>query len=183
MKVLIKFILSLFKKKKVKKSLGSLFVKRGYLYFKKNPSERKSIIKQIIVHCSDSDIPEHDNILTIHNWHLEKGWAGVGYHYYINKEGEVYKGRSLNAKGSHCRGQNKDSIGICFGGKKDFKEKQFVSGATLIQYLMDKYHIHPDKVLPHNFYDKGKTCPNFHINLLNYHINTIPKRRTYDIEL
>jgi hypothetical protein len=34
-------------------------------------------IKQIIIHCSDS---EFGNVIQIDRWHRERGWKGIGYH-------------------------------------------------------------------------------------------------------
>lgn len=52
----------------------------------------------------------------IHRWHLSNGWIGIGYHYFVDKQGQIFKGRPNNAQGAHCRGYNSHSIGVCAEG-------------------------------------------------------------------
>jgi hypothetical protein len=40
----------------------------------------------------------------IHGWHLGNGWAGIGYHYVIRKDGTIERGRPEWAIGSHAYG-------------------------------------------------------------------------------
>jgi N-acetylmuramoyl-L-alanine amidase len=117
---------------------------------------------KIVVHCSDSDRPNHDDISVIDQWHKERGWKGVGYHYFIRSNGEVQYGRHPSETGAHVSGHNSDSIGICLHGKKDFTHKQFQSLRTLIESLDLVLNI--KEVFGHRDFDKGKTCPNFDIN-------------------
>lgn len=53
---------------------------------------------------------------TVNQWHLANGWNGIGYHYYIRKDGSIYRGRPEWALGSHAKGSNDRSIGICCEG-------------------------------------------------------------------
>ena len=50
----------------------------------------------------------------IHQWHLANGWAGIGYHFFVRKDGRVYRGRPEDTVGAHAGNNNYDSIGICF---------------------------------------------------------------------
>lgn len=120
-----------------------------------------SEIKQIIVHCSATDNPDLDNIEAVRKMHLDKGWADIGYHVFIDKRGRVFNGRPLDKVGAHCHGHNRDSIGICLSGLKQFTEAQFVAAYGVIKRFMDRYRILGKNVLPHNYYDIHKTCPNF----------------------
>ncbi len=76
---------------------------------------------------------------SVHREHLANGWSGIGYHFYIRKDGSVYRGRPLNAMGAHCVGRNSISIGICFEGnyqsERTMPEAQLESGKELISYL------------------------------------------------
>lgn len=117
-------------------------------------------INRIIVHCSDSDVQAHDNIDVIRKWHLERGFSDVGYHYYITKHGIIQYGRSLDKIGAHCFNENEDSIGICLGGRLQFKEDQFKALAKLITSLY--YTIGIMSVHGHYEYSE-KTCPNFNV--------------------
>ena len=58
----------------------------------------------------------------IHEQHLKNGWLGIGYHYYVRKNGGIHRGRPERASGAHCAGYNSDSIGICFEGNFEIEE-------------------------------------------------------------
>ena len=32
----------------------------------------------------------------IHSYHLSLGWAGIAYHYFVAKNGDIYRGRPEN---------------------------------------------------------------------------------------
>ena len=76
---------------------------------------------------------------SIHKQHLAQGWTGIGYHFYVRKDGSVHRGRPLGTVGAHCQGQNSCSIGICFEGNfetETMPEKQIRAGARLVGYLL-----------------------------------------------
>ena len=53
------------------------------------------------------------------------GWSDIGYNYVVESEGEVVIGRSLSLVGSHCRGHNHNSIGICVVGNNTKTKHQW----------------------------------------------------------
>jgi N-acetylmuramoyl-L-alanine amidase len=55
----------------------------------------------------------------IRKWHTAKGWIDVGYHYVIRRSGVVELGRRLHVIGSHVKGYNATSVGICLVGGLD----------------------------------------------------------------
>lgn len=97
---------------------------------------------------------------SIHNDHLKRGWAGIGYHYLIQPDGTIDEGRPIKYTGSHCAGNNTSSIGIALVG--DFRktkptEEQIDSLNLLVAELKDQVHT-IKRVLNHN--DLYKTlCP------------------------
>lgn len=119
-------------------------------------------IDQLIIHCSDTPDDRHVTVADIDDWHKQRGWSKIGYHYVIYRDGSIHAGRPVAEVGAHCYGQNHGSIGICVIGRKDFAEVQFESLRNLVATLKNIFSgvtIHP-----HNEYDKGKTCPNFDID-------------------
>lgn len=78
----------------------------------------KRLIKRVFIHCSASDNPRHDNPQTIEKWHKERNFKEIGYHYYIDKGGNIYEGRSLNTNPAAQSGNNANTIAICVGGLK-----------------------------------------------------------------
>lgn len=85
----------------------------------------------IVIHhaAADSATPEG-----VHTYHLSKGWAGIGYHLYIRKDGSVHEGRPLWASGAQVEGHNYHTLGVCLEGNYD------VPGAIVPQAQMDALH-------------------------------------------
>lgn len=80
--------------------------------------------------------------LSIHNQHLNQGWAGIGYHYYVRKDGKVYSGRPIDTVGAHAPDYNSVSVGVCFEGNfetEKMSDTQIKAGRELIKYLLGKY--------------------------------------------
>lgn len=117
-------------------------------------------INQIIIHCSYS---KTGNAAVINQWHLDRGWDGIGYHYIILKNGLIEKGRELHKIGAHCKGQNSDSIGICMIGNsiEDMTQIQHESARQLVAAL--QWIFGDLKLYGHNHYNKYKTCPTFDV--------------------
>lgn len=96
----------------------------------------------------------------VDQWHKSNGWSGIGYHYFVRKDGSIYEGRPLNSMGAHVSGMNNCSIGICAEGNYDIEtsmpDVQYDAILSLISYLHD---IYPDaKVVGHK--DIGSSdCP------------------------
>lgn len=73
-------------------------------------------IDEIIIHCSDSPEGRNDKAEDIRKWHKQRGFSDIGYHYVIDLDGTVEKGRPIEQAGAHCTGHNRNSIGICYIG-------------------------------------------------------------------
>ena len=123
-------------------------------------------IKKIIIHCSDW---EHTGYQfdEIKKWHIDKGWDDIGYHFVIEKDGTVKKGRDLDVVGAHCRKHNVDSIGVCLAGRRmtDFMPIQFQVMQQLVRNLCAVFK-DIEEVSPHSAYNDSKTCPNFEIVII-----------------
>lgn len=105
------------------------------------PLAKRSTIDMIVLHHADA---KKCTIYNIHNWHLANGWSGCGYHYFVNKKGEIFKGRPDDTIGSHAKGYNATSIGVCFEGNFESQippQVQIDAGLQLVEYLKKKYNI------------------------------------------
>ncbi|MDF2800798.1 MAG: hypothetical protein K0S61_701 [Anaerocolumna sp.] len=94
---------------------------------------------KIVYHHADWD---NCTVEDIHRSHVNRGWSGIGYHFFVRKDGSIYQGRVLTAIGAHTLGQNSDSIGICFEGKFTVEqptEAQLNSAKELRSYLRSIY--------------------------------------------
>lgn len=125
------------------------------LEFARTLSRRKRTDRIVLHHSATSS----ETVEQIHAYHLKKGWAGIGYHFYVRKDGRVYRGRPENTVGSHASGNNNDSVGVCFEGnfeKEEMPETQKTAGKELVAYLKGKYGV--GKVQRHK--EVGNTaCP------------------------
>ena len=73
-------------------------------------------INEIIIHCAATREGRDFTVEDITRWHKARGFATIGYHYVIYRDGSIHKGRPLEQIGAHCVGHNKHSIGICYIG-------------------------------------------------------------------
>jgi len=118
-------------------------------------------IKYLVVHCSDSPQGRGDNAETIHRWHKEKGWSGVGYHYVITENGGIETGRPTYWKGAHVRNYNHKSLGICLIGKGEYTEEQYNTLTGLLKNLSRQFP--SSVVVGHRDLDSRKECPLFDV--------------------
>ena len=102
------------------------------------------------------------DVQSIHQQHYQQGWWGIGYHYYIRKDGSIWRGRPEKYVGSHAGSSNdynKHSIGICFEGNfetEQMTDAQVRAGRELIEDIERRYKIY--EILRHS--DIAKTaCP------------------------
>ena len=110
-----------------------------------------------VIHCSDSPQGRGDNAETIHKWHEERGWDGIGYHYVILEDGTIEAGRPHYWRGAHAKGHNK-ALGICLIGVDEFTPAQFIS----LEKLLKENKLKANEVVGH--YDVAdKSCPNFNV--------------------
>lgn len=80
-------------------------------------------INRIILHCSATVEGKDYSVDTIRAWHKKRGWSDIGYHFVIQLDGTISQGRPIDKSGAHTKGNNKDSIGICYIGGLDAEKK------------------------------------------------------------
>lgn len=122
--------------------------------------------KYIIVHHTSgtdanplADTSNH-TAKDVDTWHKAKGWDGIGYNWFIEKDGKVVAGRSEDKTGAHTIGHNNDSIGICLAGNFDATlptEAQVTALKQLLQSKMIEYKIPKENIFPHRKF-ANKTC-------------------------
>lgn len=81
-------------------------------------------ITLIIIHCSATPEGKSLSAEACRLDHIRhRGFRDIGYHFYITRDGEIHRGRSLEEAGAHCRNHNAHSIGVCYEGGLDADEK------------------------------------------------------------
>ena len=126
----------------------------------------------IVIHQTDTATA---TVESIDRYHRSLGWAGIGYHYVVYRDGSVHKGRLNNEIGAHCKGDNATSIGVCCVGAGDALPvaKGYMTQAmwdrllVLVHQLMSAYNIPIGRVVGHrerpSGREQGKTCPGFDV--------------------
>ena len=125
-------------------------------------------IDKIIIHCSATREGENYTVDTIRSWHVDgRGWSDIGYHFYIDLYGEIHKGRDIARIGAHCKGQNRNSIGLCYCGGVEADGKTPKDTRTdeqkdaLLAVLRTLKAMYPEAIIhSHNDY-ANKACPSF----------------------
>lgn len=108
----------------------------------------RSKTERIILHHADASNCTAEDI---DRWHKKNGWTCIGYHFFVKKDGTIYRGRQENSVGAHAGGANSNSIGICFEGRYETEQMpnaQVEEGKELVAYLKNKYNI--SKVQKHS---------------------------------
>lgn len=134
----------------------------------RNKKNSMRMINKIIIHCSATKPTQDIGAAEIDMWHKKQGWDEIGYHFVIRRNGETEKGRDIEIAGAHCKGQNKNSIGICLAGgidengraKNNFTEKQFQSLRNLAAKLKKEY---PNAAIHGHNEFANKACPCFDV--------------------
>ena len=126
----------------------------------------KRKINKIIIHCSATPPSMDVGANTIDECHKERGWSGIGYHFFIKRDGKIEFGRPLEKSGAHTKGHNQNSIGVCYAGGVDSKmcpednrtSEQIASFLLLLRFLKNTF----PKAIIHGHRDfSPKACPSF----------------------
>ena len=125
-------------------------------------------INKIIIHCSATPEGRDVKTETIRQWHLDRGWSDIGYHFVIELDGTVVPGRPLERAGAHVKGLNKNSIGICYVGGTDANmvakdtrnTDQVIALRNLVEDLIWEY---PESTIHGHNEFSSKACPSFNV--------------------
>ena len=133
-------------------------------------------IDEIIIHCTATIEGKNFKAKDIDKWHKQRGWKGIGYHYVVDLDGTIEKGRPESEIGAHTVGHNRYSIGVVYvggldknGKPKDTRtEEQKEALLEILRQLLSKY---PKATIHgHNEFAK-KACPCFDVqkeyNIIN----------------
>jgi hypothetical protein len=84
------------------------------------------------------------SIELIHSWHKEppRNWIGIGYNFFIRKDGSIWEGRPIWAADADAYGYNNNSLSCGFEGDfmiEHMTEAQVESGITLARHCRKLY--------------------------------------------
>ena len=126
-------------------------------------------INLIVLHCSATRSNQRFTVEMLKACHNARfNGKGIGYHYFIEKDGQVFQTRDENEIGMHARHYNAHSIGICYEGGLDEKGRPAdtrtpAQRAALIALLRSLKIDYPDaEILGHcELEGVHKACPSF----------------------
>lgn len=91
------------------------------------------------------------------------GYADIGYHYIVDREGRVWEGRSLKFQGAHVKNHNEGNIGImCLGNfeEQNPTERQLAGLSLQVRAVMARHKIPLKRVYTHREWADAQTlCP------------------------
>ena len=101
----------------------------------------KRKVQRVFIHCSASDHAHHDNIATMKRWHLERGFADVGYRFFIRKDGTLEYGRDIEKTPAAQKGHNRGTLAVCLHGLHInlFTQAQFKTLKALAKQIDHNY--------------------------------------------
>lgn len=124
-------------------------------------------IKEIIIHCSATPEGKDFTVSDIKEWHLQRGFSDIGYHWIVYRDGTIVSGRPESISGAHCVGHNSISIGVCYiggcasDGKTPKDTRTDAQKNSLIKLLRELKKKYPKtKIYPHYKF-VNKACPSF----------------------
>lgn len=104
--------------------------------FNRQLPQRKETNRIFVHHTAGAD----NSAAEIHQMHIHRGWAGIGYHYIIRANGNLEQGRPESARGAHAGPTaNNDSIGIGLTGNFNIQNRQptIAQMNTLVRIIRD----------------------------------------------
>ena len=129
-------------------------------------------INKIIIHCTATPEGRDYSVAQIRDWHVKgNGWSDIGYHFVIDRNGTVHKGRPIEKIGAHTTGQNATSIGIAYiggitnDGKKTPKDTRTpAQRVALVNLVKELKATFGENVTVHGHNEfAAKACPSFNV--------------------
>jgi len=101
----------------------------------------------VINHSAVPSTVTVDKIAKFHTKNMQ--WPGIGYHFYIDKQGKIFKTNELTSVSYHAGRLDPISVGICVGGnftKTVPTQAQIASTAHLVAWLLQTFSLPLDAV-------------------------------------
>lgn len=96
-------------------------------------SVRHSTQRIAIHHTASGDVSAE----TVHGWHRNRGWMGIGYHYLIRQDGDIERGRAEELRGIHAPAANANSMAIALAGNFELLPPAAVQINALVWLIRD----------------------------------------------
>jgi len=102
----------------------------------------------------------HGTVQAIHNYHVNgRGWKGIGYNFYVRKDGSIYQGRPEWAVGAHATGYNDKSIGVCAEGNFEAEKMPEAQKQAIIELVRELKQKYPNAQIKRHKDFAATSCP------------------------
>lgn len=81
-----------------------------------NIKKSRRRINLIVIHCTATEEGKDYSVEWIRKVHKKQGYADIGYHYVIYRDGSLHLGRNVDYVGAHAKHHNANSIGVVYIG-------------------------------------------------------------------
>ena len=131
--------------------------------------DKRQITDTIVIHCTQTPADMDIDVEKVTQWHKDRGFDTIGYHYLIKRDGTLQTGRDEDVTGAHAVQVNGTSIGVALvgggtpsmGWENNFTPVQFETLKSILLKLKDKYNV--EKIIGHYQVDDKKECPSFDV--------------------
>lgn len=146
----------------------------------------RAVTEGVTLHCSATKPSQDFTSFDIDRMHRNRGFLCIGYHFVIGRDGVIYRGRPINARGAHCKngGRNNTHVGVCLIGGISENPQEHVAGnpwngsdaeanftpaqaealVGLMEYLMEFYTLDLNDIEGHrDVAGVRKACPSFDV--------------------
>lgn len=121
----------------------------------KRMSARRTTQRIAIHHTASDDV----SAATVHGWHRNRGWMGIGYHYLVRQAGEIERGRAEELRGIHAPAANANSIAIALAGNFELLPPAATQLDALVRLVRDIRSRHGDLPLIGHKDVQATACP------------------------
>lgn len=113
----------------------------------------REAVKYLIIHQT-ATARAHTTFERTKRYHIGLGWGNIAYHYFIEADGRLRKGRNERTAGTHTKAgdMGQKSLGICLAGNFDDEEpapSQLKSLELILKSLSARYKIPKENILGH----------------------------------
>lgn len=140
-------------------------------------------IDYVVIHtaaaATESGHALYQPIEEIDRYHREhNGWDRIGYHWYVDGDGEGFRGRQDADEGAHVKTFNARTLGLCVAGHGDLAPFTPAQTAEVVRTCVEwceLYGLDPSRVVGHRECDElpayrggpaiRKTCPGTLVNM------------------
>ncbi len=96
---------------------------------------RKAGVKRLGIVFHHTAGNPRNTIQIEHKGHLNRGWIGIGYHFFQDIDGNWWIGRPYDTEGAHATSYNRTHIGVVVAGNFDIVEFPDMRRESLLDML------------------------------------------------